>query len=144
MGAQPWYYFVPYQPDISLALQELRLREFEAGRYYPAIDFPMLATSESPGSKHSSIEEAVKASLDNGTRSILDIERTASELDYRTVSPLPTEELLVLYGTTMPTREQVEARMDFYEKLDRGQGIFLTTYKAGVPHEILFAGYSFD
>lgn len=144
MGAQPWYYFVPYQPDISLALQELRLREFEAGRYYPATEFPGLFAPETPGPQHSSIDEAVSASLDNGTRSILDIQRIANELDYHAVSPLPNEELLRLYGTIKPTREQVEAMMDFYEMLDRGQGIFLITYKAGAPHEILFAGYSFD
>jgi hypothetical protein len=40
MGAEPWYYFVPYQPDINRALLELRQREFEAGRYNPAQWFP--------------------------------------------------------------------------------------------------------
>lgn len=144
MGAQPWYYFVPYQPDISLALQELRLQEFEAGRYYPATEFPGLTPSETPGRQHSSIDQAVKASLDTGTRSILDIQRIANELDYQAVSPLPNEELLRLYGTIKPTRKQVEAMMDFYEMLDRGQGIFLITYQGGTPQEILFAGYSFD
>jgi len=144
MGAQPWYYFVPYQPDISQALQELRLQEFEAGRYYPATEFPGLAGPQMSDPQHSSIDEAVKASLDTGTRSILDIQRIANELDYQAVSPLPDEELLRLYGTTEPTREQVEAAMEFYEMLDRGQGFYLVTYRAGSPHQILFAGYSFD
>lgn len=34
MGASGWSYFVPYQPDINQALQELRQRIFEAASYY--------------------------------------------------------------------------------------------------------------
>jgi hypothetical protein len=30
MGAEPYYYFVPYQPDVAAALQALRQREFDA------------------------------------------------------------------------------------------------------------------
>ena len=36
MGADPWWYYVKYQEDIEDALQDLRQREFIAGRYYPA------------------------------------------------------------------------------------------------------------
>ena len=28
MGAEPWEYFVPYEPDIQAALHKLRQREF--------------------------------------------------------------------------------------------------------------------
>jgi hypothetical protein len=41
MGTEPYWYFVEYQSDIDGALQELRKREFEAGRYNPVMDRPM-------------------------------------------------------------------------------------------------------
>jgi len=37
MGADFYGYYVPYQEDRNKALQELRLREFEAGRYRAAL-----------------------------------------------------------------------------------------------------------
>jgi hypothetical protein len=33
MGGDPYWYAVPYQQDTDKALQELRQREFDAGRY---------------------------------------------------------------------------------------------------------------
>jgi hypothetical protein len=40
MGGHEWFYFVEYQSDINSALQALRRREFEAGRYNPVMWFP--------------------------------------------------------------------------------------------------------
>jgi hypothetical protein len=74
MGGHPCYYFVPYEEDIGAALQKLRKREFEAGRYNPAIpflDFPIGPASPAPGKQHSSIQQALDASDADGTRSIL-------------------------------------------------------------------------
>jgi hypothetical protein len=59
MGSTPYCYTVPYENDYNTALQKLREREFEAGRYNPVVpfpDFPLDKDSESPGKKHSSIE----------------------------------------------------------------------------------------
>ena len=39
MGGEPWFYFFPYQADINSALQALRRREFQAGRYNPVTPF---------------------------------------------------------------------------------------------------------
>ena len=39
MGGHPCYYVVPYENDINHALQALRQREFEAGRYNPVVRF---------------------------------------------------------------------------------------------------------
>ena len=36
MGGHPYWYFVPYQENIQEALNALRQREFQAGRYNPA------------------------------------------------------------------------------------------------------------
>lgn len=145
MGGEPWYYYVPYQPDINKALQELRLREFKAGRYNPVIPFqPHIITGAPPGAQHGSIEEALEASDADGTRSILDMERVGTEPDYGVVVPLAGEELRGLFGTEQPSHEAIDKNMDFFEDIERGQGIYIVVYKDGAPSEIFFAGYSYD
>lgn len=148
MGAHLWFYFVPYQADVNLALQALRQREFRAGRYNPAVVFPEFPvnerTSPSPGAQHASIEEALEAADADGSRSILDIERIGDKPDYGVVVPFSAEQLVELFGTAQPTREMIEQNMDFLDDLERGQGIYVIVFKGGKPSEIFFAGYSFD
>jgi hypothetical protein len=147
MGAHPYWYVVPYDADIPKALQELREREFDAGRYHPVIPFlhfPLNHNSPAPGSKHESIEEAIEAADADGTRSILDIYHISEEPEFNSAHPLSDEVLQELYGTTKPTREAVEANMDFMEDLERGQAVYIVLYKNKKHHELMFAGYSFD
>jgi hypothetical protein len=147
MGAEPYYYFVKYNADVDAALQKLRKREFEAGRYNPVIrhlEFPIGPDSPSPGAQHSSIQEALEAADADGTRSILDLDHVSEEPDFCAVAPLPTEELERLFGTDQPTHEMIEQNDELFEGMDRGQGIYIVAYKHGRPDEILFAGYSFD
>ena len=40
MGSSPYMYLVPYQPNFQRALDELREREFEQGRYNPVMPYP--------------------------------------------------------------------------------------------------------
>jgi hypothetical protein len=147
MGAHPYFYFVPYQPDTNAALQALRAREFRAGRYNPVIpflDFPIDANSPSPGAQHASIADAFEDADADGTRSILDLDRIDTEPDFGAVVPLDAAVLEDLYGTSQPSRAMVDENMDFFEDVERGQGIYLLVYKDGQPNEILFAGYSYD
>ena len=147
MGGHPWFYFVDYEPDINAALQKLREREFRAGRYNPAVDFPEFPVgpdAPAPGAQHASIEDAVEDADADGTRSILDMERVSDEPDFNAVAPLPDEDLLELFGTERPTREMVEGAEELYGLLDRGQGVYVVVYKDERPSEIFFAGYSFD
>jgi len=147
MGAEPYYYFVKYDADIDAALQELREREFEAGRYNPVIrhlEFPIGPDSPSPGAQHSSIQEALEASDAEGTRSILDLDHVSEEPDFCAVAPLPSEELERLFGTDRPTHEMIEQNGELFESMDRGQGVYIIAYKDGRPDEIFFGGYSFD
>lgn len=147
MGAEPWFYIVPYQESISNALHELRQREFAAGRYNPVIptlEFPIGPHSPCPGPEHPSIQKAIEASMESGTRSVLDIERLSNEPDYLAVCPLQKDKLLQLYGTTKPTREQVETNLAFFEIIERGQDIYLLLYEDEEPTELIFAGCSFD
>ena len=147
MGGHPWFYLVAYETDIDSALQKLRQREFQAGRYNPVIsfpEFPIGPQSPAPGAKHSSIEDAVEDSAEDGTRSILDMERVSDTPDDCAVAPLPDEDLLEFFGTTKPTPEMVEGSDELFEMLERGQGVYIVVYTDDQPSGIFFAGYSFD
>jgi hypothetical protein len=146
MGAEPWFYFVDYQPEINKCLQELREREFKAGRYNPAEPFPKYPVNpnHAPGCKHASIDEATEDADADGTRSILDIDRVAESPDFGAVVPLDKEELIELFGTDKPTRAMIESNFDLFENIERGQGIYIIAYKDAKPSEVFFAGYSFD
>jgi hypothetical protein len=147
MGGHPWFYFVPYQSDINSALQALRRREFQAGRYNPVMrmpEFPVEASAAEPGAGHASIEAAMEAADADGTRSILDMERVSDDPDYGSVAPLSDEDLIDLFGTSKPTREMIESNDDLFEAIERGQGVYIVAYRDEKPSEIFFAGYSFD
>src|SRR6266568_1263911 len=110
MGAHPYYYSVKYQADVEAALQELRQREFEAGRYNPVepfLEFPIHAGSPAPGAQHSSIDEAREESAEDGTRSILDIGCVAEEPDFCVAAPFSKEALVRSFGTAQPTKEML-------------------------------------
>jgi hypothetical protein len=147
MGAHPYWYAVNYQPEVDEALDELREREFRAGRYNPVmpfIDFPITPASPAPGAQHETIEEALADSDADGTRSILDILGIADEPDFSVAYPLPAEVLQALYGTAQPSLAMVEGNMDFLEEVERGQCVYIVCYTGGTPTELFFAGYSFD
>src|SRR5262245_17311250 len=147
MGGEPWFYFVPYQSNIDNALQALRRREFQAGRYNPVTPLPVFPVNEggpAPGAKHASIEEAIEAADADGTRSILDMERVSDEPDFGSVTPLSDDDLEDLFGTSKPTHEMIESSDELFEALDRGQGVYIVVYHNDQPSEIFFAGYSFD
>ncbi len=143
MGGHPYYYFVPYQADLPGALDALRKREFEAGRYHPVTMFPEMAGSgDSPGKGHRSIDEARNAAAEEGTRSILDLDHIAEEPEFCAASPVPPEQLEELFGTRKPTRE--EFNLEILGEVERGHGIYVVLYRDGAPDEIFFGGYSFD
>jgi hypothetical protein len=147
MGAHAYWYFVPYQKDLNKALQNLREREFKAGRYNPVTRFPKFPVDDrfpSLGVQHESIEEAMAAAAEEGTRSILDIESVDDEPDFGIAGSLEDDALDEFFGTTQPTHELVEDNMNFLEDLDRGQCVYVVVYKENQPDEIFFGGYSFD
>ncbi|HET6252044.1 MAG TPA: hypothetical protein VFE47_30440 [Tepidisphaeraceae bacterium] len=41
-------------------------------------------------------------------------------------------------------REMIEDNMDFYEDIERGQGVYIVVYNEGKPSEYFFGAYSFD
>jgi hypothetical protein len=147
MGAHPYWYVVPYEPDLNEVLEKLRQREFEAGRYNPVIpflQFPITPQSPRPGAQHDTIWLALEDSNADGTRSILDITEISDEPQFCAASPLGDDVLEELYHTKQPTRAAVEANTDFLENIERGHAVYIILYDRGRPTEVMFAGYSVD
>ncbi|MCK6473679.1 MAG: hypothetical protein L6R28_18300 [Planctomycetes bacterium] len=149
MGGEPYIYIEKYQADIDRVLQELRRREFKAGRYNPVIRYladylPPGPQSPAPGAKHSSIEEAQEAAAEEGTRSILDIDHLSDLPEPGGAYPLSPETLEEYFGTQQPTRVMAEECDDLFDNIDRGECVYIVLFENGKPSEIMFAGYSYD
>jgi len=150
MGGHFWSYTVPFQEDISSALQSLREREFRAGNFWqpsevePGFFGRLLRRPPTKPKPPTTIQEAIKIADATGTRSILDMERISSTPDLGAISPVSPEDLQRFFGTTQPTQEIIERSDEFIDSLERGQGVYIILHQNGKPHEIYFAGYSFD
>lgn len=198
MGATGWDYFVPYQPDISTALQRLREDVFARGDYELGDEFskeqlekiveqvrpeldPWLEKCREmaaglpedlrhiymagaqkfkrdllqapqkvskPKRKPKTIKEALKRGAESGTHSILDIEGISPTPKFGAITPFPQSRLMEFFGTETPTHAQI---MEVYESgaleefiCERWEGIYIVSYRDGVPDEIFFAGCSGD
>ena len=169
MGASGWHYFTPYREDVGQALEELRQRVFRSGEYGdwwqvgrmtdaelaalpPALrdvftkrrdDIRSLQASRPPPA---TIDEALQRAGEEGTHTILDICRGLSAgPGLTTAFPMPDDLMLAFFGTTCPTREQVEAnRRARDEGPDRWECWYVVAYKDGRPDEIYFEGSSGD
>jgi hypothetical protein len=153
MGAHPYWYFVPYEVDFNAALQKLRLREFQAGRYNPVTPFqifPIDPSAPGPGALHDSIDQVMEQVDESGTRSILDIAQVAgapfdgSGMPFFTAFPLAATDVENLFGTSKPAREHVETNQRMWDRIERGSAVYTVIFDKGEPHEIFFGGYSFD
>src|SRR5262249_1139086 len=132
MGAEPYDYTVPYEPDIQAALDKLRRRVFESKEFHGAEFDPPTP------------EAAPEMTEADGTRSILDINRISDRPDFRSAAPLSSEELERYFSTRKPTRDMMHESPDFWEDLERGMARYVILYEGDEPKEIYFAGYSFD
>jgi hypothetical protein len=134
MGASGWNYFVPYQPDIFKALQELREAVFQRGEYYQRDPYwkdmtfeeflpPDLGLSEEDRADYlvefqelqalpepTSIETLIQWNGEEGTHSIIDIYEIAPTSSFGVAAPLSSEELKSFFGTDKPTREIIESK----------------------------------
>lgn len=152
MGGEFWSHYVPYQEDIQAALEALREQEFRAGRFYqpetvePGFFGRILGRKPAPPKRPTTIREAIKIADSDatGTRSVLDMERFSDTPAPGAISPVPPDELRRLFGTEQPTRAMIEHSDEFFERIDRGQGVYVVTYQQGKPEAIYFAGYSYD
>ena len=88
VGAEPYEYTVPYEPDIQAAvLDKLRSRVFESKEFNGAEFDPPTP------------EAALELTGADGTHSILDISRISDHPDYFCGKPLSAEELERYFGT---------------------------------------------
>ena len=108
--------------------------------------------SELPAStlhpKPTTIRELLELQGENGTHSILDIDRISPVPTFGAITPMPTWKLLEIFGSEQPTRVQIESK---YKKgalaeyvSARWQGIYIIVFRGGLPDEIFFAGCSGD
>jgi hypothetical protein len=177
MGRHAYWYFAPYQSDINAVLKTLQRQEFEAGRYNPVNPFPFnpdlnerCKSKDASSVSYASIQEALEASGECGTRSILDMCNGVSDKpDSCTVSPYPLKYLLKFFGSDKPSLQAVEAVVfegrypesndesevdekdpeygyvyDWFEVINRGECKYIVIYEGDKPSEIYFNGCSFD
>jgi hypothetical protein len=143
-------YIVNYEADINSALQSLRQREFQSGRYFPAIGyefFPLTSDSPIPSLKHDSIEEAIEEADADGTQSILDIKEVSMSRSSGVASPLEPLEILHIFDTETPSIDLVNEEdipETIFDFIDRGQAVYTILYENGCPSKLLFVGYSYD
>ena len=132
MGGHPYKYVVPWQPDITKALEALRADVFARGEYLGAEQG--FATPA----------EALEKATEEGTRSILDITKIGDEPAYLTASSLDDEELAHHFGSTKPSLVAIENSREIYDEIDRGMARYIIAYEDGEPKHIVFMGYSYD
>jgi hypothetical protein len=93
------------------------------------------------------IEEALDQAAELGTHSILDIFNGISAgRDFATAFPMPEQVMFERYGTTRPSRAQVEAarRRMTGDGLGRWECHYAVVYEDGRPSELYFEGCSGD
>ncbi len=93
------------------------------------------------------IKEAEERSDAQGTQSVLDIERIASQPGMAVATALPRNVYLQFFGTEKPTREMIERAVKMKGLLDdveRWQAIYVIAFKNDRPDEIFFGGWSGD
>ena len=163
MGASDWNYFVPYQQDLSQALQTLRQLVFDKGAYYKRAEFLARILEFQPDDLRDrlneeivrqqalpppkSIDELLERNGEEGTHSIIDIEAVSAERGLEVASPLAEHELMDVFGTLQPSREMVaekeQARI-LAKFRRRWEALYIVVYQDGQPSEIFFRGYSGD
>src|SRR5262249_55156288 len=117
MGAEPYEYTVPYEADIQAALDKLRERVFESGKFNGAEMNP------------SSPEEALAMTEADGTRSILDISQISDSPDFCCAAPFTPDELQSYFGTEKPTLAQLRQTYGFWDDLERGVARYVILYE---------------
>lgn len=92
-----------------------------------------------------SIEALLEQCAEAGTHSILDIDRITEAPDFGAAAPMHDSMVIELYGTSKPTRADIEAHHGAAtEEMARWQAYYTLVYKDDQPVEIYFEGVSGD
>jgi hypothetical protein len=163
MGASSWDYFVPYQQSIESALNELREQVFRSGKFFlrPQIEInsdnfadapeeireqaPAWIEREKSFSQPTTLKALVDWNGEEGTHSIIDVERITPIPTLGSASPFSTNQLIEIFGTDKPERSMIEQRKSEIAGMrKRWEASYIVVYKNGKPDEIFFSGYSGD
>jgi hypothetical protein len=148
-----WSYWVPYDPDVSAALQRLREEIFERGDYLMAdsivsVGSRLIIPPSDSRPKPATIKELQERVGKSGTHSILDMTCISPTPKRKAISPLPESSLKEYFGSMTPAPSDVQEIYDFgsLEKFvtKRWRGIYIVAYFEGEPSDIFFAGCSGD
>jgi hypothetical protein len=105
------------------------------------VDFQRMKAMKEP----STIEEYVEWCAEEGTHSLMDIQRVGEAPGFGIAAPPSNEQLVEFFSTDKPSRSMIEDRLDDLMVLrERWQATYVVAYKEGIPDEILFTGYSGD
>ena len=138
MTATAWRYYVPYQPDIQKALDELRAAAFARGAYLqPWTDRAV----QPPVGPPADIDEAVGRCGEQGTHSILDIAAFSLVPGPGLACLVGRPQLQALFGTVQPSREDVDdRRFALVHTLEEGEARVMVVYEQGEPSRLYFEG----
>jgi len=145
MGGMTWHYFAPYQKDVAQALEDLREGVFRSGNYRKP--FLHRDSSFQPRTIEQLWETFAQDDDLGGTHTIIDIFQVSRTPEMGCASPLPEEEIVNIFGTSMPDKDAVsKAAQDivFEDYIERWQAIYLPYYENGAPSGLLFYGASGD
>jgi len=119
------------------------LREHLLNEYRQQLE--TLSNLPEPKTLEEKIQEIMTINGSEGTSSPLDIFGVSDAPAFFQASPLPEEEIREAFGTTEPTRDQIEANIgDVAAAMDRGFALYVIAYDEGKPSEICFTGWSCD
>lgn len=91
------------------------------------------------------LEQAVEWAGEDGTHSILDVERTGMYRDFGVAIPLSELRLREAFGTTEPTRDAVEEMaVEISRWLARWDAVYFPVYEGARPRHLAFIGVSGD
>jgi hypothetical protein len=95
--------------------------------------------------KFESIEDLIEFCAEEGTHSILDIQRVGESTALGESGPLSTAQLQKLFASTKPTREMVASKEHAIQSLRRrGLCTYVVVYAGDKPDELFFTGFSGD
>lgn len=152
MGASSWEYYVPFQPDLDSALQDLKERVLAGGDYYWPLDGQRCPFPDLRSPRPETLQQLDTLLAENewlqseGTHSILDMERVTDpgeDAEPRTVEPVSTKDLEELTGRDLLTRADVHMIAGLADERWFGRCIVLHD-EQGDPSEIYFWGWSGD
>jgi hypothetical protein len=171
MGASGWQHFVPYEPDLGHALQQLREDVFRRGVFY----------ARPGGGAAATIEALLERNGEDGTHSVLDVHRVTEEpiepsalawhaavlaqtgappppdelhqhlmaesRFWGAAAPLSDDQLVATFESTRPDHATVEAAaIKLHGVIVRGGAVYVLVYEgsSSTPSEIFFAGITGD